>query len=164
VLSGSCSVATNGQVASWMQSRPAFRIDPLSVAAGKPVAEDALAWASARLAAGPVLIYATATPDDVKAAQRELGAERAGALIEKTLARVAQGLVQAGVRKLVVAGGETSGAVVGALGVRALRIGPQIDPGVPWTESLDAPPIALALKSGNFGSADFFAKALAQVE
>jgi len=164
VLSGSCSVATNGQVASWMQSRPAFRIDPLSVAAGKPVAEDALAWASARLAAGPVLIYATATPDDVKAAQRELGAERAGALTEKTLARVAQGLVQAGVRKLVVAGGETSGAVVGALGVRALRIGPQIDPGVPWTESLDAPPIALALKSGNFGSADFFAKALAQVE
>jgi uncharacterized protein YgbK (DUF1537 family) len=164
VLSGSCSVATNGQVASWIESRPAFRIDPLDAAAGKPVAEEALAWAEARLASGPVLIYATASPDDVRAAQRELGAEWAGALVEATLARIAQGLVQGGVRKLVVAGGETAGAVVGALGVRALRIGPQIDPGVPWTESLDAQPIALALKSGNFGSVDFFAKALAQLE
>ncbi len=112
----------------------------------------------------PVLIYATATPDDVKAAQREIGVERAGALVEQALAEIAKGLVQMGVRKLVVAGGETSGAVVGALGIRALRIGPQIDPGVPWTESLDGRPIALALKSGNFGSADFFAKALAQLE
>lgn len=164
VLSGSCSVATNGQVADWMRSRPAFRIDPRSIAAGRPVAEEALAWAEERLAAGPTLIYATAAPDDVKAAQRELGAERAGALVETTLARIAQGLVEAGVRKLVVAGGETAGAVVGALGVRALRIGPQIDPGVPWTESLENRPIALALKSGNFGSIDFFAKALAQLE
>src|SRR5581483_6067380 len=106
----------------------------------------------------------TAGPDDVKAAQRELGAERAGALVEATLARIAKGLVEAGVRKLVVAGGETAGAVVGALGVGALRIGPQIDPGVPWTESLDARPMALALKSGNFGSPDFFSKALAQLE
>lgn len=164
VLSGSCSVATNGQVANWMQARPAFRIDPLAVASGTPVAEEALAWARPRLAAGPVLIYATAAPDDVKAVQRELGAQRAGALVEATLARIAEGLVEAGVRKLVVAGGETAGAVVGALGVRALRIGPQIDPGVPWTESLEARPMALALKSGNFGSPDFFAKALAQLE
>jgi uncharacterized protein YgbK (DUF1537 family) len=164
VLSGSCSVATNGQVANWTKSRPAFRIDPLGIAAGKPVAEEALAWAQARLEAGPVLIYATAAPDDVKAVQRELGAERAGALVEATLARIAKGLFEAGVHKLVVAGGETAGAVVGALGVRALRIGPQIDPGVPWTESLDARPMALALKSGNFGSVDFFAKALAQLE
>ena len=100
----------------------------------------------------------------MKAVQRELGVERAGALVEQALARDRRGPGRAGVRKLVVAGGETSGAVVGALGVRALRIGPQIDPGVPWTESLDAQPIALALKSGNFGSADFFAKALAQLE
>jgi uncharacterized protein YgbK (DUF1537 family) len=96
--------------------------------------------------------------------QQALGAERAGALVEDALARIAKGLVVAGVRKLVVAGGETSGAVVGALGIRSLRIGPQIDPGVPWTESLDAKPIALALKSGNFGSTDFFSKALAQLE
>ncbi len=112
----------------------------------------------------PVLIYATSTPQEVKAVQRELGVERAGALVEEALARIAKGMVAAGVRKLVVAGGETSGAVVGALGIRSLRIGPQIDPGVPWTESLDAEPIALALKSGNFGSTDFFSKALAQLE
>lgn len=164
VLSGSCSEATNGQVAHWMQSRPAFRIDPLKLGAGTPVVEDALAWAQARLAKEPVLIYATSTPQEVKAIQRELGVERAGALVEDALAGIAKGLVAAGVRKLVVAGGETSGAVVGALGIRALRIGPQIDPGVPWTESLDAEPIALALKSGNFGSTDFFSKALAQLE
>jgi len=164
VLSGSCSVATNGQVAHWMQSRPAFRVDPLRLAAGGEVVQEALAWARPRLASGPVLVYATSGPDEVKAVQRELGVERAGALVEQALAELAKGLVASGVRKLVVAGGETAGAVVGALGVRALRIGPQIDPGVPWTESLDARPIALALKSGNFGSADFFAKALAQLE
>ncbi len=164
VLSGSCSEATNGQVAHWMQSRPGFRLDPLKLATGKPMVEDALAWAQARLAKEPVLIYATSAPQEVKAVQREIGAERAGALVEDALARIAEGLVAAGVRKLVVAGGETSGAVVGALGIRSLRIGPQIDPGVPWTESLDAEPIALALKSGNFGSTDFFSKALAQLE
>ena len=164
VLSGSCSEATNNQVAHWMQSRPAFRIDPLKLAAGTPVVEGALDWARARLGKEPILIYATSTPQEVKAVQRELGVERAGALVEDALARIAKGLVAAGVRRLVVAGGETSGAVVGALGIRSLRIGPQIDPGVPWTESLDAEPIALALKSGNFGSTDFFSKALAQLE
>ena len=164
VLSGSCSEATNGQVAHWMQSRPAYRVDPLKLAAGTPVVEDALAWAQARLAKEPVLIYATSTPQEVKAVQRELGVERAGALVEEALARIAKGMVAVGLRRLVVAGGETSGAVVGALGIRSLRIGPQIDPGVPWTESLDAEPIALALKSGNFGSTDFFSKALAQLE
>ena len=164
VLSGSCSEATNGQVAHWMQSRPAFRIDPLKLAAGTPVVEEALAWAQARLAKEPILIYATSTPQEVKAVQRELGVERAGSLVEEALARIAKGMVAAGVRRLVVAGGETSGAVVGALGIRSLRIGPQIDPGVPWSESVDAEPIALALKSGNFGSTDFFSKALAQLE
>jgi uncharacterized protein YgbK (DUF1537 family) len=165
VLSGSCSVATNGQVALWIQSRrPSLRINPLQLAAGQPVAREALDWADVRVRSEPVLIYATATPDDVKAAQREIGVERAGALVEQALAEISKGLMKMGVRKLVVAGGETAGAVVGALGIRALRIGPQIDPGVPWTESLDAEPIALALKSGNFGSADFFAKALAQLE
>lgn len=166
VLSGSCSAATNGQVAHWKQSRAAFRIDALKLAAGQPVAvaREALEWARSRLAAGPVLIYATGSPQEVKAVQNELGARRAGALVEEALASIAQGLVQAGVRKMVVAGGETSGAVVGALGVKGLRIGPQIDPGVPWTVSLDAEPVALALKSGNFGSVDFFSRALAQVE
>lgn len=164
VLSGSCSEATNGQVAHWLQSRPGFRLDPLALATGKPIVAEALAWAQARLATEPILVYATSTPEQVKAVQRELGVERAGTLVEDALARIANGLVAAGVRRLVVAGGETSGAVVGALGIRSLRIGPQIDPGVPWTESLDAQPIALALKSGNFGSTDFFSKALAQLE
>src|SRR5262249_29072113 len=164
VLSGSCSVATNGQVSHWIQSKPGLRIDPLRLAAGQPVAQEALSWARARLDAGPVLIYATANPREVQAVQNELGAERAGHLVEQALAQIAEGLVRAGVRNLVIAGGETAGAVVGALGIRALRIGRQIDPGVPWTESIGDEPIALALKSGNFGTADFFVKALAQLE
>ena len=110
------------------------------------------------------LLYATASPREVQAVQSELGAERAGHLVEQALAQIAEGLVRAGVRNLVIAGGETAGAVVGALGIRALRIGRQIDPGVPWTESIGNEPIALALKSGNFGSPDFFVKALAQLE
>ena len=89
--------------------------------------------------------------------------DASGKLNEDALAEVARGLVALGVRKLVVAGGETSGAVVQALDVRSLRIGPQIDPGVPWTMTSGATPIALALKSGNFGSVDFFAKALGQL-
>jgi uncharacterized protein YgbK (DUF1537 family) len=161
VLSGSCSVATNAQVREWLRSRPGFAIDPLALAAGKDVAGEALAWAEPRLAAGPVLIYATAPPEAVKAVQRALGAERAGQLVERCLAAVARGLHARGVRTLVVAGGETAGAVVTALGVRALRIGPQIDPGVPWTASLGDDPVRLALKSGNFGAVDFFARALA---
>jgi uncharacterized protein YgbK (DUF1537 family) len=164
VLSGSCSEATNAQVAHWTRSQPAFRIDPRKLAAGQPVIEEALAWAKEHLRSAPVLIYATSTPPEVKAVQRELGSERAGALVEQALAGIGQGLVGAGVRRLIVAGGETAGAVVGALGIRILRIGPQIDPGVPWTESVDEKPIALALKSGNFGGPDFFNKALAQLE
>jgi uncharacterized protein YgbK (DUF1537 family) len=162
VLSGSCSQATNGQVAHWTQSRPAFRLDPVRLAAGEGVVDEAVAWAQKQLPE-PVLIYATSTPDEVKAVQQKLGVERAGSLIEGAFAEIGKRLVAAGVRKLIVAGGETSGAVVGALGIRGLRIGPQIDPGVPWTESLDADPVALALKSGNFGGPDFFSKALAQL-
>ncbi|MFN0162873.1 MAG: 3-oxo-tetronate kinase [Burkholderiales bacterium] len=161
VLSGSCSVATNAQVAEWLKSRPGLRIDPLALAGGKPVVEEALAWAKERLGAGPVLVYATNTPEEVRAVQSRLGVAAAGKLVEDALAGVARGLVDAGVRKLVVAGGETSGAVVQALGVRMLRIGAQIDPGVPWTLAEGGPvPVALALKSGNFGGVDFFSKAL----
>jgi uncharacterized protein YgbK (DUF1537 family) len=164
VLSGSCSTATNGQVLHWTRHRPAFRLDPLRLAKDPSHADQALAWARSQDSSTPVLIYATAAAPEVKHIQQELGAARAGQLVEEAFARIAKGLVQAGVRKLVVAGGETAGAVVSALGVRSLRIGPQIDPGVPWTQSLDDPPIALALKSGNFGSPDFFEKALAQLE
>ncbi len=164
VLSGSCSAQSNAQVAQWVKTRPSFRIDPLQLADGMDLATAALAWAEPLLAAGPVLAFATAEPDAVRKAQARLGAQRAGELVEQCLAQVARGLVERGVRRLVVAGGETSGAVVNALGVRALRIGPQIDPGVPWTQTVETPVgeprLALALKSGNFGTIDFFDKAL----
>jgi uncharacterized protein YgbK (DUF1537 family) len=162
VLAGSASVATNGQVAAWLEAgRPAYRIDPLALAAGKPVVNEALAFA--RDAAQTVLIYATSAPDEVKAVQQQLGVERAGAMVEEALGEIASGLREAGVRRFVVAGGETSGAVVQALGVQLLQIGAQIDPGVPATISSTAEPLALALKSGNFGGRDFFAKALKQL-
>jgi uncharacterized protein YgbK (DUF1537 family) len=167
VVSGSCSAATNAQVADFIARAPggadrAFAIDPLRLAAEEDVAAQALAWAVPRLADGPVLVYATAAPEAVKAVQAQLGVERAGALVEQALARVAQGLVAAGVGQLLVAGGETSGACVQALGVDTLRIGPQIDPGVPWCHA--TPPtrtqgLHLALKSGNFGGVDFFTRA-----
>jgi uncharacterized protein YgbK (DUF1537 family) len=160
VLSGSCSRATQGQVAQMKLTRPAFRMDVAAMAEGRDVAAEALAWARERLADGPVLVYSTDDPQGVREVQDRVGGARAGELAEAAMASVARGLVEAGVRRLVVAGGETSGAVVSALGVKALRIGPQIDPGVPWTVSLGKPGIALALKSGNFGTEDFFLKAL----
>jgi uncharacterized protein YgbK (DUF1537 family) len=164
IVSGSCSAATNGQVAAFKEAgRPAFAVDPLGIAEGHDVADQALRWAAPLLADGPVLVHATAEPAAVQAVQARLGAERAGALIEAVLARVARGLVEQGVRRLVVAGGETSGAVVQALGIRQLAIGRQIDPGVPWTWAHTAlgVPVHLALKSGNFGSVDFFLETLA---
>jgi uncharacterized protein YgbK (DUF1537 family) len=165
VLAGSASKATNAQVAAWRANRPAFRIDPLAAARGEAVVEQALAFAQTHLErAEPVLIYATATPDEVKVVQRELGVNEAGHLVEATLASIARGLRERGVRKFVVAGGETSGAVVQALDVRTLRIGAQIDPGVPATATTGAEPLALALKSGNFGTTDFFDKALRHLD
>ena len=169
VLSGSCSDATNAQVARWIaDGRAAIAIDPLALHLGTQSAASLLAQALPALAAsagGAVLICATAAPDRVKAVQAELGVGAAGALVEHTLAELAQGLVQAGVRRLVVAGGETSGAVVQALSVPRLRIGAAICPGVPWTEATlpgSGEPMWLALKSGNFGGVDFFADALRQ--
>ncbi|WP_350022782.1 3-oxo-tetronate kinase [Pseudomonas protegens] len=162
VLAGSASLATNAQVDAWLEAeRPAWRIDPLALAAGEAVVEQALAFA--REQQGTVLIYATSTPEEVKAVQRQLGAERAGALVENALGEIARGLRDSGVRRFVVAGGETSGAVVKALDVRLLQIGAQIDPGVPATVSSGGEPLALALKSGNFGGRDFFSKALGQL-
>ena len=164
VISGSCSAATLRQVAHMRTDHPAFAVDAMALAKGRDSVGEALAWAKGKLGATPLLISASAPPDNVKRVQSELGRERAGALVEDALANIAQGLVAAGVRKLVVAGGETSGAVVQKLGVTALRIGPQIDPGVPWTMSLGEPTLALALKSGNFGADDFFTRAFAVLE
>jgi uncharacterized protein YgbK (DUF1537 family) len=158
----SCSTATQRQVAVMREHHPAFQVLPADLAQSKDVVGAVLDWAGSRVTKEPVLIYATATPEAVKAAQADLGVERAGELVENALAAIAQGLVQRGVGQLIVAGGETSGAVVKALGVKGLRIGREIDPGVPWTTTLPdkgGRPLALALKSGNFGTPDFFLKA-----
>ena len=164
ILSGSCSIRTREQVTAWQLTRPSFQIQPDAVMAGENVEEQAVAWAEPLLVDGPVLIYSSADPDDVAQVQEKYGAMNVGEKIERVLGAIAKALVAKGVDKLIAAGGETSGAVVGALGVQALRIGPEISPGVPWTESIStAPksvPIALALKSGNFGEVNFFENAL----
>lgn len=166
VVSGSCSEATNAQVAQWVGAgRTALQIDPLALHEGRQTAAAVLVRATEALAQGPVLIYATAASESVRAVQQALGVQAAGELVEHGLAHIAKGLVQAGVRRLVVAGGETSGAVVQALGVQQLRIGAPICPGVPWTQALlpgSGDAVQLALKSGNFGGVDFFAQALQQ--
>jgi uncharacterized protein YgbK (DUF1537 family) len=164
IVSGSCSVATIAQVRHFLDSgRDAYAIDPLRIAADEDVTGDALRWAAGRLGDRPILVYATADAAAVQAVQKELGVERAGALVEATLSGIAAGLVERGVRQLVVAGGETAGACVQALGIERLRIGAQIDPGVPWCHATGARAgpsgLHLALKSGNFGTADFFTKA-----
>jgi uncharacterized protein YgbK (DUF1537 family) len=162
VVSGSCSLATNAQVKAFVDAgRPAFAIDPLNVMRSiDDVVEAALAWAALHVATTPVLVYSTADPSAVKAVQAEVGVDEAGAMIERALAAIARGLVELGVRQLVVAGGETSGACVQALGIAEMQIGPQIDPGVPWCYAVSGEaPLHIALKSGNFGSADFFTKA-----
>ena len=163
IVSGSCSAATNRQVRAFSAAGgESFRIEPLQRARGDEVVAEAIAWASSRLAQKPILIYSTAEPVVVKAAQEQLGAQRAGTLLEQALAAIARGLVECGVRQLIIAGGETAGACVQALKIAQLRIGPQIDPGVPWCHAqptLAPDGLHLALKSGNFGSDDFFIKA-----
>ncbi len=162
VLAGSCSAATLGQIEHMAEGHPALKLDPFALADGY-AAELAVDWAREHLGQGPVLVYASAPPEDVAEAQQLLGRDRAGTLIEDAMAAIAKGLVAAGVRRLVVAGGETSGAVVKALGIEGLAIGPQIDPGVPACVSLGDRPLALALKSGNFGAPDFLTKAFAHM-
>ena len=161
VLSGSCSAATLGQVERFAATHAARAIDPEALAndRDKTVAT-LLAWATEKLKNGPALIYASAPPDEVAAVQARFGREQAGAIIEHAIAGIASELAARGVRRFVIAGGETSGAVVSALGVQALQIGRQIAPGVPACLSHGSTPYALALKSGNFGGPDFFAEAL----
>jgi uncharacterized protein YgbK (DUF1537 family) len=163
IVSGSCSLATQEQVAEFQRSGGAsYVVEPLQLARRRDaVIEAVLEWAQPRLAQGPVLVYSTATPDAVRAVQQDLGVQQAGELVEQALAAIGRALVERGVRQLVVAGGETSGAVVQALGVQQMRIGPQIDPGVPWCHAAATAceaELHIALKSGNFGSPDFFRK------
>jgi 3-dehydrotetronate 4-kinase len=158
VLAGSCSRATLGQIGLARDHVPVLELDALAMPDAAALTAQALDWAAGRLGETPVVIAASAPPDRVGALQARLGREAAGALVEQAMAAIAAGLVARGVGRLVVAGGETSGAVVARLDVRALRIGQEIDPGVPWTY---AEPVGLhlALKSGNFGARDFFLKA-----
>jgi uncharacterized protein YgbK (DUF1537 family) len=161
-LAGSCSAATLAQVAEAERVMPVLRLDVDALVSGPEEAGRALAWARPRLDRGPVLIASTAPPDQVLALQARFGREAAGQAIEQALAGIAEGLVQAGVRRLIVAGGETSGAAVDRLGLKAFAIGPEIAPGVPVLRTAGGgPAMLLALKSGNFGGPGFFADALA---
>ncbi|MGF3021473.1 3-oxo-tetronate kinase [Methylobacterium aquaticum] len=159
-LAGSCSQATLGQIARAEAAMPVRRLDPARLLAGEDEAGAALAWAMERIGDGPVLIASSAGPEDVAAVQARYGRDAAGHAIEAAMARIAEGLVTHGVRRLVVAGGETSGAVVDRLGLPAFRVGPEIAAGVPVLRTTDRD-MWLALKSGNFGGPDFFADALA---
>ena len=159
VVAGSCSRATLGQIGLARDHVPVLELDALATPDAAALTAQALDWVSGKLSADrPVVIAASAPPEKVAALQAKLGRDAAGALIETAMAAIAEGLIARGVGRLVVAGGETSGAVVQRLGVTALRIGPEIDPGVPWTFA-EPRGLHLALKSGNFGARDFFLKA-----
>lgn len=172
VVSGSCSQATNAQVAAWKASgRPHKALNLKEIldndAQHHVEVQNVLSWAKPLLPNGPVLIYSTADAASVKTTQSALGSDETGARVEQALSAIAKGLVELGVQQLVVAGGETSGACVLALGVEQMQIGPQIDTGVPWCygfSNATGANIHITLKSGNFGSADFFGKAFAQLK
>ncbi|MEK9671807.1 MAG: 3-oxo-tetronate kinase [Rhodospirillaceae bacterium] len=167
IISGSCSQATLSQVARARKKFANHSVDPMELIDGvggaRKLAEKVLAGD------GTQMIYSTADPETVKQVQQKIGRNQAGDMVEKFFGDLARYLRDGGIRRFVIAGGETSGAVSQALGVKAMRIGPEIDPGVPWTESLptgggNEAPLAITLKSGNFGSEDFFEKALGMLD
>jgi 3-dehydrotetronate 4-kinase len=161
-LAGSCSQATLQQIAQAEQAMPVLHLDPEQVVAGKDEIQRALAWAKERLGKAPILIASSSTPDQVSELQARHGRDAAGHAIEQAMADIAEGLVQSGVRRLVVAGGETSGAVVDRLGIPGFLVGPEIAAGVPVLRAVGAKDgeMLLALKSGNFGGPEFFSDAL----
>ena len=161
-LSGSCSAATLAQVARAETWAPVLRLDVAALVSGPDETQRAIAWALPKLDQGPALIASTAAPEAVQALQARFGREAAGQAIEQAMAVIAEALVQAGVRRLIVAGGETSGAVVDRLGLKAFSIGPEIAPGVPVLRTVGGGlQMKLALKSGNFGGVDVFKDAVA---
>lgn len=161
-LAGSCSQATLGQIANAEKIMPVLHLDPDQVVKGKDESRRALAWARERLGSGPVLIASSSTPDEVAALQARHGRDAAGHAIEQAMADIAEGLVQTGVHRLVVAGGETSGAVVDRLKIPGFLVGAEIAAGVPVLRAVGAKEgsMLLALKSGNFGGPEFFSDAL----
>jgi uncharacterized protein YgbK (DUF1537 family) len=162
-LAGSCSQATLQQIANAESAMAVLHLDPEQIVAGKGEAKRALAWAAQRITEGPILIASSSTPDQVAALQSRHGRDATGHAIEQAMADIAEGLVRSGVRRIVVAGGETSGAVVDRLGIPGFLVGAEIAAGVPVLRAVDAKEgeMLLALKSGNFGGPQFFSDALA---
>ena len=159
VLSGSCSEMTLAQVDEFSKRYSTLKLNPIELAENNSALANAVDWVIQAKGEEPILVYASAPPDAVKQAQKKLGRDLASSTVENALAKIALAAVQNGFRRIVVAGGETAGAVVSHLGIKGIMIGEQIDPGVPTTVSIGDPSIGLVLKSGNFGSADFFEKA-----
>jgi 3-dehydrotetronate 4-kinase len=162
VLCGSCSTASRRQVAAYIKDRPGLALNPGALMSGAMTAPKAAAWAADAGKAAPI-IYSTADPDSVANAQRRFGREAIAAKVEGFFADLARSLADSGVRRIVVGGGETAGAVVEALGVTSLGVGEEIDPGVPALVADRDGPLGLALKSGNFGADDFFEKAVERI-
>jgi uncharacterized protein YgbK (DUF1537 family) len=160
ILAGSCSRATLGQIEVHRAAHPALFVSVEAVFDGSLTPTDAAAFVTADNGHAP-LVYSSMPPDEVRAAQERFGRDAVAAKLDAFFAATARAMVDRGIRRLVVAGGETSGAVVSALGLSALAVGPEIDPGVPALSAAGGRPLALALKSGNFGAPDFFVKALA---
>jgi len=163
ILSGSCSTMTREQVARAKEKFPSIYLDPMQLVKNPGFVENVIQWALEHVKQDSVLIYTTSSPEKVKELQALLGVEKAGELVENSLKKIAKTLPGAGIRKFVIAGGETSGSIVKELHVTSMRIGPEIAPGVPWTVTPGVDPLALALKSGNFGSPDFFEQALEKI-
>ncbi len=162
IISGSCSTATRGQIRKAIEAGyPTLKVDPMALVSGAQDASKLADWALAQAADTPFLLYSSDDPAEVAAIQDKLGRERAGETVENAFAKTAALLAEGGVSRLLVAGGETSGAVVQGLGIGLLEIGPEIDPGVPWTRVAQGRDMVIALKSGNFGAPDFFLKAWA---
>ncbi len=162
ILSGSCSEMTLKQVEHFKkQGHPCFALDPMELSRDWSYVDKAVQWARSEFtkSAGPILIYSTSAPEQVRTVQKELSVGQAGELVEKAMGELARALIQMGVGQLLVAGGETSGVCVQSLKITQLQIGPQIDPGVPWCFAKTPRSLHLALKSGNFGREDFFSYA-----
>jgi uncharacterized protein YgbK (DUF1537 family) len=165
IVAGSCSKATLQQIAIAERDMPVLRLNQGSLIRGEGEVERALTWAAERISSGPVLIAASGGAAEVADIQAKFGREASGYAIERGTAAIAAGLVDLGVRRLVVAGGETSGATVDRLSIPAFSLGPEIAPGVPLLRTIGqaGPDLLMALKSGNFGSPEFFAKALSMM-
>lgn len=163
ILAGSCSKATLAQIARHRISHPAVNVSVADVMTGKVDVERLAAFVRENSGRAP-LIYSSSEPEQVVAAQTCYGTDAVAKSLDALFADLACRLVEGGLARLVVAGGETSGAVVSALHLDALRVGPEIAPGVPVVATHTGPTLALALKSGNFGGPDFFEQALRMMD